>query len=378
MSDNVVYLDYSATTPVNKEVLNTYINVCEKYIGNPNSLHKLGVEAKGLIDAATEQVAEILKVKKQEVIYTSGATEANNTAIKGICLKYQNRGKHIITSPLEHSSVTEPIKYLETLGFEVSYVKLDKDGLVDLENLKSLMRNDTILVSIVGVNSEVGLVQPLKEISNIVKEYPKCYFHSDITQCIGKVKVDLSYLDLATFSAQKFYGMKGIGCLIKKENIIIEPLIHGGKSTTIYRSGTPAVALIASLSKALRLAYLDFDMKYNKVKELNKYLVDRLTSLDVYINSNEKSLPHIVNISLKGIKPETMLHALEQDDIYVSTKTACSTSTYSAPLLAIYNDTSRAKESMRISLSHLTTIEELDKFIDSLQKKLEILKFKRP
>lgn len=378
MSDNVVYLDYSATTPVNKEVLNTYINVCEKYIGNPNSLHKLGVEAKGLIDAATEQVAEILKVKKQEVIYTSGATEANNTAIKGICLKYQNRGKHIITSSLEHSSVTEPIKYLETLGFEVSYVKLDKDGLVDLENLKSLMRNDTILVSIVGVNSEVGLVQPLKEISNIVKEYPKCYFHSDITQCIGKVKVDLSYLDLATFSAQKFYGMKGIGCLIKKENIIIEPLIHGGKSTTIYRSGTPAVALIASLSKALRLAYLDFDMKYNKVKELNKYLVDRLTSLDVYINSNEKSLPHIVNISLKGIKPETMLHALEQDDIYVSTKTACSTSTYSAPLLAIYNDTSRAKESMRISLSHLTTIEELDKFIDSLQKKLEILKFKRP
>ena len=358
MGEVMIYLDYSATTPVNKEVLNTYVTVCEKYIGNPNSLHKLGVEAKGLIDAATNQIANILGVKSSEVIYTSGASEANNLAIKGICLKYQNRGKHIITTELEHSSVSEPIKYLESIGFEVSYVKLDSNGLVDLNDLESLMRDDTILVSIVLVNSEVGLIQPIEAISKIVKKYPKCYFHSDITQCIGKVKVDLSLVDLASLSSQKFYGMKGIGCLIKKENIIIEPLIHGGKSTTIYRSGTPAVGLIVSLSKALRLSYDEFDNKYNKVFELNKYLISKLENLDVCVNSNNYCVPHIVNISLNGIKPETMLHALEQDEIYISTQTACSTGDYSKAIMAICNDKDRASRSMRISLSYLTTSDE--------------------
>ena len=377
MGEVMIYLDYSATTPVNKEVLNTYVTVCEKYIGNPNSLHKLGVEAKGLIDAATNQIANILGVKSSEVIYTSGASEANNLAIKGICLKYQNRGKHIITTELEHSSVSEPIKYLESIGFEVSYVKLDSNGLVDLNDLESLMRDDTILVSIVLVNSEVGLIQPIEAISKIVKKYPKCYFHSDITQCIGKVKVDLSLVDLASLSSQKFYGMKGIGCLIKKENIIIEPLIHGGKSTTIYRSGTPAVGLIVSLSKALRLSYDEFDNKYNKVFELNKYLISKLENLDVCVNSNNCCVPHIVNISLNGIKPETMLHALEQDEIYISTQTACSTGDYSKAIMAICNDKDRASRSMRISLSYLTTSDDVDKFVNSLEKNIDKLGFSK-
>lgn len=375
MGDVMIYLDYSATTPVNKEVLNTYVRVCEKYIGNPNSLHKLGVEAKGLIDAATSQIANILGVKSSEVIYTSGASEANNLAIKGICLKYQNRGKHIITTELEHSSVSEPIKYLESIGFEVSYVKLNSNGLVDLDDLEKIIRDDTILVSIVGVNSEVGLIQPIEEISKIVKKYPKCYFHSDITQCIGKIKVDLSLIDLATLSGQKFYGMKGIGCLIKKENIIIEPLIHGGKSTTVYRSGTPAVALIVSLAKALRLSYEDFDNKYNKVFELNKYLINKLEGLDVCINSNCYCVPHIINISLNGIKPETMLHALEQDNIYISTQTACSTGDYSKAIMAICSDKDRASRSMRISLSYLTTKDEIDIFVSSLKRNIETLNF---
>ena len=377
MGEVMIYLDYSATTPVNKEVLNTYVTVCEKYIGNPNSLHKLGVEAKGLIDAATNQIANILGVKSSEVIYTSGASEANNLAIKGICLKYQNRGKHIITTELEHSSVSEPIKYLESIGFEVSYVKLDSNGLVDLNDLESLMRDDTILVSIVLVNSEVGLIQPIEAISKIVKKYPKCYFHSDITQCIGKVKVDLSLVDLASLSSQKFYGMKGIGCLIKKENIIIEPLIHGGKSTTIYRSGTPAVGLIVSLSKALRLSYDEFDNKYNKVFELNKYLISKLENLDVCVNSNNYCVPHIVNISLNGIKPETMLHALEQVEIYISTQTACSTGDYSKAIMAICNDKDRASRSMRISLSYLTTSDDVDKFVNSLEKNIDKLGFSK-
>lgn len=369
----MIYLDYSATTKVNDEVLDTYVNVCKNYVGNPNSLHKLGVEAKKLIDASLEQVASILGVRPSEVIFTSGASEANNAAIKGVCLKYQNRGKHIITTELEHSSVLAPLSYLTTLGFEVDFVKLDKNGVVDLDNLRSLMRDDTILVSIASINSEVGVRQPIGEIAKIVKEYPKAYFHSDITQSVGKEKLDLKDVDLASFSAQKFFGMKGVGCLIKKENIVIEPLIHGGKSTTVFRSGTPATPLIVSLAKALRLAYEDFDKKCERVLELNKYLREKLSTLDVYINSNDCCIPNILNISLKKIKSETMLHALEEDEIYVSTQTACSTGGYSKAVYAVVLDKERAMHSMRISLSYLTTKEELDQFIASFSKNIDKL-----
>ena len=367
----MVYLDYSATTPVNEEVLNTYVEVTKKYIGNPNSLHKLGIEAKQLIDAATKQVADIFGVSSNEVIYTSGASEANNLAIKGICFKHT--GKHIITTELEHSSVSEAVKYMEKLGYQVSYVKLDNKGLVDLADLENLIRDDTVLVSIAAVNSEVGVVQDLEAISKIVKKYPKVFFHSDMTQSIGKMKVNLAYVDLASVSAQKFYGMKGIGCLIKKANIDIEPLIHGGKSTTIFRSGTPATPLIVSFAKALRLAYVDFDKKNQHVLELHDYLINRLNSLDVLINSNEFCLPYIVNISLKGIKPETMLHALEQDDIYISTQTACYTGNYSLAVFAVTNDMEKASHSIRVSLSYLTTKEEIDIFVNSLEKHISEL-----
>ena len=262
----MIYLDYSATTPVNEEVLKSYVDTTRKMIGNPNSLHRLGVEAKSLIDAATRQIANILQVKPSEIIYTSGASEANNAAIKGICFKYQNRGKHIITTQLEHSSILEPLKFLEKQGFEVEYVKLSKEGKVDLEDLKQKMREDTILVTIASINSELGIIQPIQEIAKIVKTYPKAYFHTDITQSLGKEKVDLTDVDLASFSAQKFYGMKGIGALIKKENVVIEPLIHGGKSTTKNRSGTPPTALIVSMAKALRLAYENIEEKRKQVQ----------------------------------------------------------------------------------------------------------------
>lgn len=360
----VIYLDYSATTPVNSLVIDTYTRVCNEFIGNPNSLHKLGVEAKKLIDASTKQIAEILGVKASEIIYTSGASEANNAAIKGIALKYQNRGKHIITTELEHSSVIAPISYLTSLGFEVDFVKLDENGLVDLNDLENLIREDTILVSIASVNSEVGCSQPIDKIASIIKKYPKCYFHSDITQSIGKQRIDLSNVDLASLSGQKFYGMKGVGILIKKESIVIEPLIHGGKSTTIYRSGTPATPLIASISKALRIAYDDFDSKSNKVKEIHDYLINKIKDLDIYINSNDYCIPNIVNVSLKNIKPETMQHALEEYDIYISTQTACSSSDYSKAVYAVTNDKEKSRHSIRISLSHLTTKEEIDKFVE--------------
>lgn len=367
----MIYLDYSATTPVNEDVLNTYVLTTKQYIGNPNSLHKLGFEANKLIDAATNQVASILKVNPNEIIYTSGSSESNNLAIKGICAKHT--GKHIITTELEHSSVSETVKYMQSLGYDVSYVKLDSNGLVDLIDLEKIIREDTVLVSVSAVNSEVGVVQDIEAIGRVVKRHPKVFFHSDMTQCIGKMKVDLSMVDLASVSAQKFYGMKGIGCLIKKNKIDIEPLIHGGKSTTVFRAGTPATPLIASFSKALRLAYQDFEVKNEHVVQLHKYLINKLKDLNIEVNSNEFCLPYIVNVSLPGIKPETMLHALEQEEIYISTQTACSTGNYSLAVLAVTNDIVKASHSIRISLSYLTTFDELDKFISVFAKKIDEL-----
>ena len=369
----MIYLDYSATTPVDDRVLDTFVKVTRDYIGNPNSLHELGVEAKKLIDASTKQIADILRVKESEVIYTSGASEANNMAIKGICFKYKNRGKHIITTTLEHSSVLEVFKYLENEGFEVSYAKLDENGVVDIDELKKIIRDDTILVSICSVNSEVGVRQPVEEIGLLLKDYPKLYFHSDVTQSIGKEKVDFTNIDLASFSGQKFYGMKGVGCLIKKESIILESLIHGGKSTTVFRSGTPATALIVSLAKAMRLAYENYEEKRRKVIELNNYLIDGLSKLNIDINSNDKCIPHIVNLSLRNIKSETMLHALEKDNIYISTQTACSQGNYSLAVFSVTNDKEKASRSIRISLSHLTTKEEIDKFIEIFKNNLDKL-----
>lgn len=362
----MVYLDYSATTPVNEEVLDTFVKVNTDFIGNPNSLHKLGVDSKNLIDRATEQIAGILKVKPSEIIYTSGASESNNMALKGIALKYKNRGNHIITTSLEHSSIYGPLNYLAELGYEIDFVKLDEFGRVDLEDLKRLMCDTTILVSISAVNSELGITQPLEEIGKIVKQYPKCFFHVDMTQAVGKIPVSLENVDLASFSAHKFYGIKGIGCLIKKENVGLEPLIQGGKSTTAYRSGTPAVGLIVSMSKALRLACENINEKLLKVQEYKYYLEEKLNRYEmVRINSNKYSIPHILNISIIGVKPETMLHALEEFDIYISTQSACATGESSKAVLAVTNDEERAKSSIRISLSYLTTKEELDKFIES-------------
>lgn len=370
----MIYLDYSATTPVNDEVLDTFCKVSRNFVGNPNSLHKLGVEAKELIDASTRQIEDILKLHDKEVIYTSGASEANNTAIMGVVKKYPNRGHHIITTRLEHSSIIAPISALQNEGYEVSFVDLDENGLVTIENLKKLIRDDTVLVSIGCVNSELGIIQDIDRLGKFLKKYPKLIFHSDITQAIGKIKLNLDNVDLASFSAQKFYGLKGVGCLIKNKNIKIEPLIYGGKSTTVYRSGTPAVALIASLAKALRLVYEDFDNKYNYVKGLNSYLREELSKIDgVHINSSLESSPYILNISIKNIKSEVMLHALESEDIYISTQTACSKGGSSIGVFEITKNEDYALHSLRISLSYLTTKEELDVFLKVFKEKMRKL-----
>ena len=366
----MIYLDYSATTPVNADVLDSFDKCINEYIGNPNSLHKLGVQSKKIIDAATNQIKDLLNLSDVDIIYTNGSSESNNLAIKGICEKYKNRGKHIITTSLEHSSIYGPINYLINQGFEVSFVKLDSNGLVDLEDLKKIIRDDTILVSINAVNSEIGIRQPIEEIGELLSLYPKIYFHADLTQAIGKINIDISNIDLFSFTAHKFFGIKGIGCLVKKDKIVIEPLIHGGKSTTIYRSGTPMPALIVSLAKALRLALENLDEKYNKLLKLNKYLKEKLSGYElVRINSNDRCIPNILNISVLGVKPETMLHALECDDIYISTQSACSASnSLSKAVLSVTNDEKRAQSSIRISLSYLTTYDEIDEFLHSFDK----------
>ncbi|MCI8446375.1 MAG: cysteine desulfurase [Bacilli bacterium] len=374
----MIYLDYSATTPVNQEVIESYVKTCQNFIGNPNSLHKLGIEANKLMKEATEQIAKLLNIKPTEIIYTSGASESNNTAIKGIAMKYQNRGKHIITTELEHSSVVAPLQYLTNLGYEVDFVRLKEDGQIDIEHLKSLLREDTILVTMASVSSELGIMQPIEEIGAILKEYPKCFFHVDMTQNLGKVPISLENIDLASFSAHKFYGMKGIGGLVKKEGILLEPLIHGGKSTTIWRSGTPALPLIVSLAKALRLSLTDLLEKQEHILKLNTYIRKELEQISgLHINSSEKAIPHILNFSVLGMKPETLQHALEVHEIYVSTQTACAKGTNpSTAVMAVTRNKEYAKSSLRISISHLTTLEEITTFVNVLKEEIEKLTLK--
>lgn len=361
----MVYLDYSATTPVNKEVLESFNNVCMNYIGNPNSLHNLGVESNNLIKTATAQIKQLLDLSNQEIIYTSGSSESNNLAIKGVCLKYQKRGKHIITTEFEHSSVYGPLSYLQSLGFEVDFAKTDEFGVVDVQSLKEMITDDTILVCIASVNSEIGIIQPIEDIAKLLKNYPKCYLHVDMTQSISKIKISLKDIDFISFSAHKFFGLKGIGCLIKNEKVSIEPLIHGGKSTSLFRSGTPPTPLIVSIAKALRLAIIDYENRLKIVERLNKNLREYFTTFEnVSINSNEYCSPYILNISVLGIKPETFMHTLEKKGIYISTQTACSAnSSKSRAVFALTDDLKRANSSLRISLSYLTTDEEIEIFM---------------
>lgn len=374
----MIYLDHAASTQVSKEVLESFQKTCINYPGNPNSYHKLGIESKNLMDTATKQIADLLKVKTNEIIYTSSSSESNNLAIKGIALKYQNRGKHIITTRLEHSSIYGPLNYLQTIGFEVEFVQIDENGKVDLKDLENKLREDTILVSICSVNSELGVIQPIEEIAKKIKEYPKCFFHSDMTGSMGKINIPIENIDLITFSPHKFHGLTGTGCLIKKENIELVPLIHGGKSTTIYRSGTPALPLIVAFAKALRIALENLEQNYDHVKKINEYVREELNKIEgITINTPNDSAPFVLNFSLEGVKPETFVHALEEEEIYISTQTACSIKgTMSQAIYNLTKDEERAKRSIRISFDGSTTKEEIDIFLNSLKTNHRKLKLK--
>ncbi len=361
----MIYLDYSATTPVSKEVLDSYIKATKEYIGNPNSLHSLGQKSHELLESATKQIGEILDISTDDIIYTSGSTEANNLALVGYCLKNSKKGKNIIVSKLEHPSIYGICDYLKRVGFTITYVENTEEGLIDFEDLKKKVKDDTILVSIVTVNSELGIRQPLKTIRQIIKKQNEnTVLHSDMTQAVGKVPVNMHDVDMASISGHKIYGPKGIGMLYKSPKINLEPVIHGSGDS--LRAGTPSLPLIVAFSKALRLAVTNVTKNESVVKLLN----DKLTSTimknpKIKINKTPYSIPHIFNISLMTIKPETFIHALEKRDIYIGTNTACSKGGPSEAVMALYKDEARANTSLRISLSHKTSFDELNKFLYS-------------
>lgn len=365
----MIYLDYSATTPVSYDVLETYNTVTKDFIGNANSLHSLGVKSKTLYNSAKKQISDIFNVLDSEIYFTSGATESNNLALIGTCFANSRKGNHIIVSKLEHPSIYRICDYLKTQGFEISYVNNDQDGLIDFDDLKKLMRPTTVLVSICAVNSEVGIRQPLKMIRQIIKkENENTIFHSDMTQAVGKVTVNFHDVDLASFSGHKIYGPKGIGIFYKSSRINIAPVLYGSGKDNLLHPGTIALPLIVSLSKAIRLAVMDLDKKENFIRRLNEKICNELKNLDgIQINKSKISIPHILNISLDGIKPETFIHALEEYDIYIGTNTACSSGDLSTSVMAIYNDKKRAMSTIRISLSHLTTTDEINKFLNSFK-----------
>ena len=373
----MVYLDYSATTPVLDEVLDSYIKVTKNYIGNANSMHFLGVKSKEMLMKATKQIADLLNIKPKEIIYTSGASESNSTIIKGIAHTYKSRGKHIITSKLEHKSVLDIMKHLEKEGFIIDYVNINNDGIIDLKDLENKIKKDTILVSICAVNSEVGFKQPLKTIKQVInKKNNLTFFHSDMTQALGKININLDAVDFASFSSHKIYAPKGIGMIYKKENVEFEPLIYGTTSNTPFRGGTPPLPLVVAFSKAIRIAYENFKEDEKRVSILKDKLINDLKEYDVVINSNKNCVPHIVNFSLLKIKSETFLHALEKDEIYVSTNTACSSGEESTILSELTHDKSISTTSIRVSISPYTTREEINKFLDSFSKNYRSLIYK--
>lgn len=375
----MIYLDYSATTPVSYDVIDTINKVTKEYIGNSNSLHSLGTKSNELLKSATDQIASILGVSSNEIIYTSGATESNNMALIGTALANRKKGNHIIVSKLEHPSIYAICEYLENLGFEISYVKNDSEGLIDFDDLKSLVREDTILVSICAVNSEVGIRQPLKMIRQIVKkENFGTIIHSDMTQALGKVSINLHDVDLASISAHKIYGPKGIGLLYKNSNVNMVPLLHGSSKGNDLRPGTPPLPLIAALSKAIRLTNVDLEKRERFINLLNEKIVEHVKKYPhILINKTKYSIPHILNISLMDVMPETFIHALDGKEVYVGTNTACASGELSTSVMAIYNDLNRAKHTIRISLSYMTTTDEINRFLtifDEEYQKLANLK----
>ncbi len=360
----MIYLDYSANTPSDPEVLEAFCKAERAFPGNPNSTHKLGQAAGREMQRVTKSIAALLHCSPEEIIYTSGASESNNLALKGTVEAYRHVGKHIISTTLEHSSVGGALTALQNQGYEIDLLDIRRDGTIDLEHLRELLRKDTVLVAVGAVDSEIGVIQPIREIAEILKDYPKCHLHVDATQAVGKTTLMWEGVHTMSIAPHKFYGINGCGILLKRKGVILEPQIHGGSSTTLYRSGTPALSLAVSMEKALSLALSCQDERVKRVTEWNERLRSFFSEYPlVTINSPKSAVPHILNLSVKGVKGSIFQQALSERDVCVSVKSACSSDGMpSKSVYAVSHDRKNALSSWRISLSHLTTEEEIQEF----------------
>lgn len=368
----MIYLDYASTTPIRKEVLDTYTMLLSDYYGNSDSLHDIGRESAKLMEKSRANIAQLFHVRSDEIFFTSCASESNNYATKAFAWANQNRGKHLITTCVEHSSIANAMKQLEEhFGFEVTYLPVNEDGVVEFQDLKQALRKDTILVSMMMVNNETGAINPVKECADYVHQHSLAAFHMDGVQALGKIKVNLSFVDMATFSAHKIYGLKGSGLFYKKKNIRVLPLISGGQQEEGLRAGTSNAPADIVLAKTIRLALEELDQNYVYVKGLNDWLRKELSSIkDIVINSCENASPYILNISVLCIGSEVMLNALNERGFAVSAQSTCSSKSkaISHVLLEMGLGEVRATHAIRISISHWTRKEELVAFVNTIKE----------
>ena len=366
----MIYLDYSANTPVDPRVLERFCQTEQAFPGNPNSQHAAGRAAAAEMARITGSISALLGVGPDEIIYTSGASESNNTAIKGIARAGRHIGRHIISTPLEHSSVSGCLTALQEQGYEIDLLDVGRDGKVELAHLRELLRRDTVLVAVCAVDSELGTVQPISEIAEILRAYPDCRFHVDATQAIDKTDLVFDGVDTVSFAPHKFYGLCGSGVLYKRRGVGMEPLIHGGASTTLYRSGTPALALAAATETALRLALARREERSAAVRAKNDALRAALAAYPkVHLNSPADAVPHILNLSVQGVRGAAFQKALDELGVCVSVKSACTADALpSRAVFAVSRDRKNALSSWRISLSHLTTEEELRGFLPAFDQ----------
>jgi cysteine desulfurase len=370
MADKIIYLDNAATTVVNEEALEAYSKAKKLYFANPGSIHIPGQEASRLLEKAREQILQTLKVKNDELIFVSGATEANNLAIKGYCLKHQNRGKHIIVSNVEHPSVLEVVKQLEEyFGFEVTYLHVNNNGIIEIEDLKKAIRKDTILVSIMAVNNEIGTVNPIHDIAMLLKDYPLIVFHSDVTQGIGKIDLPYDDIDMFSFSGHKIHGLNSSGALIKRKKIELLPLLSGGGQENGVRSGTNDVALAVSLAKAIRLEFGKIVENYRKIVPISQYFKDYLLSHQDLYELNSGDNPYIINFSLLTKKASVVVEALSARGIMVSSVSACHAKEepISYVVQALGKNDLKAHNTIRVSLAGSNTLDDIKALIENLE-----------
>lgn len=375
----MIYLDNCATTIPDKSVVNSFERVTSQYFANASSIHKLGGEVEQLYVKARQQAANLLHVNESEIIFTSGGTEGNNIAIKGIAFEHQARGKHIITTEIEHASVFNTCQSLEAHGFEVTYLPVNEDGVISVRQLEDSIRDDTILISVMHVNNETGAIQPIEEIGQIAKKYPKLFFHVDAVQSLGKVPLNLTeaQIDLCTYSGHKIHGLKGTGIIYVKDGISLFPLFHGGGQEFDVRSGTENVAGNVSFVRALRLILEQMAQNGERLSMLKNKVIDMLKYNHlVMINTPINSAPHIINLSVPGFKPETVINKLSEQEIFISTQSACSSKQLekSRVLAASGFTEERAISGLRISLSYHTTEKEIDTFVTEFERVLTELK----